>query len=195
MAMKLKLVLLFSLLFNLVNAQSVIEWTPDYKLQLSDFQGEGTKIGGIDIYSLHSASTVGFTVQMTNIQFMMTKNFNSKVDCDFTPEVASLIAPNEEIAQKLLDFAQYEFDVCELYARKLRKALYEEKGTFSDMSYMMPIYNKIRKESTDRIAIAGRQSDVGRNSEKLKELHDEVVKEIAELPDYCKTCKPNKKKK
>jgi hypothetical protein len=52
-----------------------------------------------------------------------------KVNCSVQRDAASLIAPDTIKANKLLQFASYEFDLSELYARKLQE-IYEQKGSF-----------------------------------------------------------------
>ena len=173
---------------------NVIDWSKEYKLQLSDFKSRGTQLSGANIYSLHNSATIDYSMQMIMFQFMATKNFNSKVSCRFYPESAAIIAPDEETALCLLNFAQYEFDVSELYSRKFRELLYEEKSTFSDLDYIKPLFEKIKKEQVERISYAGKITDLGRNAKELKKLHEEVIKEIEELSDFCKECKPKKKK-
>lgn len=185
--------LFFSVMIT--NAQNVIDWDGNYKLQLADFQSNTTQIGNINMYSLHTASSMDFMYHMSNAEFMFTKNFNTKVSCTFKRDAASLVAPDSLSAIDLLNFARYEFDLSELYARKFRKKLYEGKGTFSDPGFYQPLYDDIQREYTQRHAEAGKETDLGRNNDKLKELHAEVQKEIQELPDFCKMCKPPKKKK
>ena len=131
---------------------------------------------------------------MSNYEFMLTKNFNSKVTCSFKPEAAMILAPDTATATDLLEFAKFDFDLAELYARKLRKRLYEEKGAFSDANFFQPVYDEINKEFVDRHTAAGKETDLGKNRDKLNELHAQVMQEIDELPDFCKTCKPSKKK-
>jgi hypothetical protein len=61
-------------------------------------------------------------------RFYVSKEFK-KVNCPFQRDAGSLIAPDTITANKLL-ILLYEFDLSELYARKLRKEIYEQKGTF-----------------------------------------------------------------
>jgi predicted DsbA family dithiol-disulfide isomerase len=53
-----------------------------------------------------------------------------KINCSVQRDAASLIAPDTIKANKLLQFASYEFDLSELYARKLQKEIYEQKKVF-----------------------------------------------------------------
>jgi hypothetical protein len=187
--MKSLFILMFFVSTTILKAQDQIEWSNNYQLQLSDFQSPATQIGGSNIYSLHTAANLNFSFSMSNAEFMFTKNFNSKIDCTFNRSAASIIAPDSATAIDLLYFARYEFDLSELYARKLRKKLYEEKATFSSADFFRPASEEIQKEFNQRHAIAAKAADIGRN-----ELHNEVRKEMEQLVDFCKQCKPSKRK-
>jgi hypothetical protein len=179
-----------------INAQNSIEWDGIYQLQLSDFQSKATQIGSeLSITSIHTASSLDFAFMMNNVEFMFTKNFNSKVNCSFQRDSGSLIAPDTITANKLLDFAHYEFDLSELYARKLRKEIYQKKGTFSDISFLKVIYDQIQMEYTEAHATAAKTTNLGLETAKLAALQAEVLKQIDNFPDFCKSCKPPKKKK
>ncbi len=193
--MKLLVILVFLIAITVAKAQSVVDWDINYQLQFVDFRSPTTQIGKGSVYSLRTGATMGFSFHMSNAEFMFTKNFNSKVNCSFNRDAASIIAPDSLTALHLLSFARYEFDLSELYARKFRKKLYEEKGTLSDAGFFKPIYNQIQQEFNERGTIATGQTDTGRNVDRLKELHQEVLAEIELLADYCKLCKPSKKKK
>ena len=178
-----------------VKGQNTIEWDGNYQLKLSDFQSTATQIGGTNIYSLNTVSSFDFSFYMSSGEFMFTKNFNSKVNCSFNRNAASLVAPDSLIATDLLSFARYQFDLSELYARKFRKRLFEEKGAFSNVNFFRPIYDEIQREFNERQTIAMKATDLGRDKEKLRQIHQDVLAEIAQLANFCKTCKPPKKKK
>lgn len=178
-----------------LQAQNVIEWDENYTLQFSDFQSKATKIGEGSTYTLHSSATMDFAFYMNAYEFMLTKNFNSKVKCTFTRDAAYIIAPDNTTAASLLLFAQYEFDLQELYARKFRKRIFEEKGAFSSVNFLQPIYDSLQKELVVRHAYAGRVTDIGIKEAELIPLHNAVKQEIRELAEFCKVCKPAKKKK
>lgn len=177
------------------NAQSVIQRDGKYQLQFSDFQSKATQLTGGRVSSLNSGDKIEFAYQMTNYEFMFTKNFNSKVGCTFNREAAVLVAPDEETANQLLNFARYEFDLTELYARKLRQRLYEGKNMASNGNFFQPVYDEVQKEYAARHATDAQEAEMGKNEAVLKEKHAQVLKEIEELADFCKTCKPAKKHK
>lgn len=193
--MKRIFTVLYILTSGLLFSQNDIEWDGQYRLQLSDFQSASTQVGNVTIYSLHTTAGVEFSFYMSNFEFMFAKNFNAKVNNTFKKNTASLVAPDPVIAEKIINFAQFEFDLAELYARKFRKKIFEEKGAFSNVTFFRPIYDDIQKEFSERDTNAGKESDIGQKSDRLKILHEQVLNEIQELADFCKTCKPPKKKK
>ncbi|HRB54651.1 MAG TPA: hypothetical protein PLD87_13320, partial [Bacteroidia bacterium] len=89
---------LFLAFTGILHGQNKIEWDGKYQLQLSDFQSPASQIGEIDSYSLLTGSGMEFSFYMNNAEFMFTKNFNSKVNCSFNRNAASLVAPDSLIA-------------------------------------------------------------------------------------------------
>ncbi|SEG06610.1 hypothetical protein [Flavobacterium urumqiense] len=192
--MKKIIIIAFLLIAVQINAQNAIEWDGKYQIQLSDFKSKATQIGNVSSNSIQNASGLNFSIQMSNIEFMFTKNFNSKVSSTFKRESASIIATDTITAERMVKFAQYEFDLSELYARKLRKDLYVNKGTFSDISFLQPLYDVIQKEYVEEHGEASKKTNLGQKKDILKKLNDDVLIRIQELSDFCKTCKPLKKK-
>lgn len=193
--MKQILLSLLIILSTLVKAQNKIDWDGAYQLQLSDFQSSSTQIGSTSYYSIAASCGIGFLFSMSNYEFIFTKNFNSKVSCEFVRSTSSLIAVDSTMAYEMLSFANYEFDLAELYARKFRQKLFENKGAFSNINFFKPLYDEMQLEYTQRGNGAMSETQLGKNKEKLKELHQAVLTEIEALPDYCRTCKPSKKKR
>jgi len=182
-------------LFGNVYSQTEIDWSLDYQLKFSDFEPPGVQIGNGNMYSLYSGATFGFSFQMSSYQYMFTRKFNDKIACYFNKQSASLNAPDSLIAGNLLAYAQFSFDLSELYARKFRKEIYENKSTFSSNEIFKEAFDKWQNEYAKRFAEVGQQTDIGQNTEELELLHQEVLNEIEELSEFCKTCKPKKKKK
>ncbi|MFD2035097.1 hypothetical protein ACFSKL_09860 [Belliella marina] len=183
--------------FNVVPfAQQNIEWSPEVVLELSDFQSKRTRIDPtVDSYLIQTGSKVDFLVSMSNAEFLFTKNFNSKVTAIFSPNASLIIAPNENVANSLLNFARYHFDLTELYARKFRKMLFENKGAFSSINFIMPLYDNVQEELVARSGEAGDVSGLGMDGAELEKLHLAVKLELTDYEDFCKTCKPPKDKK
>ena len=128
-------------------SQSIVAWTPGYEIQLSDFQSPQTEISEkLSSATLHMAARMDFGFHMNHAEFMFTKNFNSKVKTVFNRNAAVIVAPDSLTARQLVNFGQYSFDLTELYSRKFRKALYEQKSTFSDMSFFQSIFDELEEE-------------------------------------------------
>lgn len=191
-----KTLLFFCLILSIPSrawTQNKIEWQPGYTLQLSDFQSPTTKIGQSDFMSMTTTGNFNFGYQMSNSAFMFTKNFNSMVHCTFQRDAATIIAPDTATAMHLLNFARYQFDLAELYARKLRQKLYEKKNAFSGADFYQPAFDSIQAAYQKRFTMAQNETHLGADTEKLNQLHQQVLQEISSLPDYCSNCKPKKK--
>lgn len=194
--MKILLTSILLLTLNSIFGQSIIEWSPDYKVELEDFQSPETEINEqLTSYSIFSGTNMDFSFHMTTGEFMFTKNFNSKVTTTFNKNAAVITAPDSVTAQELVNFGQYSFDLTELYSRKFRKKMYEQKGAFSDVSFFRPIHQELQEQMNAEAARVLKATHLGRESELLTEEHQKVLLQIAELSDFCKECKPPKKKK
>lgn len=176
-------------------AQEPLVWNPDYELQLSDYQSAESEINPeLTSYSIYSGSKIDFSFNMNSVSFMFTKNFNDKVKAIFQKNLAVLVAPDSLTANQLLQFGRYDFDLVELYARKIRKKIYEEKGTFSDSKLFQPIFNELQEEMNTVSAQVFKVTDFGKDTELLLKEHNKVIDEINALSDFCMTCKPKKKR-
>jgi hypothetical protein len=189
------IIAVFIFISSISKSQNNIEWDGIYQLQLSDFQSPATQIGNATIQSITAACGFNFMFHMSNAEFMFTKNFNSKINCTFKRSSSAIVAPDSVAALDLLSFARFDFDLSELYARKFRQKLFESKGVFSDVSFCMPLYDSIQTAFTERSTNAGKESNYGTKILILLELQQQVNTELMELADFCKTCKPSKKKK
>lgn len=173
-----------------------MEWNPDYELQLSDFQSPESEIdSSLTSYSIYSGSKIDFSFNMNSLSFMFTKNFNDKIKAVFQKNLAVIIAPDTLTANQLVQFGRYDFDLVELYSRKIRKKIYEEKGTFTEAKFFQPIFNELQEEMNTVSAQVFKSTDFGKDSLQLQKEHDKVLQEIKKLSDFCMTCKPKKSKK
>lgn len=194
--MKLLLISLFTILPFCAFAQDKLEWSDNYILTLSDFRSVETEINkDLKSYSVQSGAQIEFSYQMSSYEFMFTKNFNSKATAVFHRNAAYIVSVDSSSAQPLVDYAQYNFDLTELYTRKFRKRILEEKGAFSNTQFFQPIYDQLQREMSAENARVSKLTDLGSKSELLELERTKVLAEIHLLGDYCKTCKPPKKKK
>lgn len=193
--MSTKLLFLLLILTNSLFSQvNTIEWKPDYDFKIGDFQGAKTAINGdIDQVLVQSGVILDFEFQMSNVEFMFTKNFNSKVSCIFNRDAAVIMAADSLAAERLIALVKFDFDLSELYARKIRKELYQNKKTFSNATFFQPYFDKMIAERDKISSRIYSESDFGNESEILEKEHKVVKKEINALSSFCKECKPPKK--
>lgn len=194
--MRIILTLGLCLIFQLVQAQDKLEWTPEVRLSLEDYQSPSTEISKeLTMYSILTNANFEFSYSMSYAEFMFTKNFNNKVKTVFNRRSSYITATTPELANQLVGFGGLEFDLVELSARKFRKKLLESKGAFSNTAFFQPLHDEVTAEHSERHAELAKLTDMGRKVELLEEVKSTVRAEIDELSDYCKTCKPPKKKK
>jgi hypothetical protein len=194
--MKYNLFGLFLGLLLHVNAQEIREWQSGQALTLTDFASPQTQIDSIlTNYSVYHGGTIELNFQMNSVVFMFTKHFNDKISAKFNPKAAVIVASDTTMAQQFVAYANYEFDLVELYARKLRKKVYEEKKTFSDTQLFQAHFNQFMAQMHTESARVAKASDIGRKPDVLQQEHDLVTQQIEALADFCKSCKPPKKRK
>ncbi len=193
--MSTKLLFLLLILTNSLFSQvNTIEWGPDYDFKIGDFQGTKTAINrDVDQVLVQSGVILDFEFQMSNVEFMFTKNFNSKVSCIFNRDAAVIMAADSLAAERLIALVKFDFDLSELYARKIRKELYQNKKTFSNATFFQPYFDKMIAERDKISSRIYSESDFGNESEILEKEHKVVKKEINALSGFCKECKPPKK--
>src|SRR5690606_16147310 len=112
--------------------------------------------------------------------------FNNKVSAYLTPTSSSLLASDETLAQHFIDFANYQFDLCELYARKLRKTLFEMKKMSSSIQFIQNHFDSMMMAYHNELTLAMQQTHMGENKEVLKMIHEKVQEEILALEEFCK---------
>ncbi|MCK0189053.1 hypothetical protein [Arenibacter sp. F20364] len=192
--MSFRLSLLFFVLTNcLYSQENRIEWEPGYTFKIEDFQGPKTAINeDIENVFVQSGVMLDFAFQMSNVEFMFTKNFNSKVGCTFQKDKAVLMAPDSVGAERLIALVEFDFDLSELYARKIRKELFENKKTFSDATFFQPYFDKMIEERNVVSARVYSETDFGNKEAVLEKEHKVVKKELNQFSYFCKECKPPK---
>jgi hypothetical protein len=194
--MKSVFFLFFVLTLSTGFGQSIVIWTSEFELQLSDFQSPQSEINSdLTSYSIYSGSNMDFSFQMSNYEFMFTKNFNSKVKTIFNRKAGVITAHDSTTANQLVNFAQYSFDLTELYTRKFRQKMYEEKGAFSNVNFFKPIFEELQEQMNAESARVLKATELGKESELLTQEHQKVLSQIEQLMDFCLDCKPPKKKR
>lgn len=194
--MKIRMAILILFISNFLMAQDFIPWKVDSKISLNDFaMGNAIIDSSLSTYSYSSGCQIEFAYQMSNYEYMFTKNFNDKIACNFYTNSAIINAVDSAMAKDMINFAQYEFDLTELYARRIRQEIYVEKGAFSDASFLQSVFMKWQQTYNAEKSKMLNSTNFGRNADVLNTEHKKVKEGILSLSDFCKSCKPKKKKK
>ena len=186
------LVIVFVIVFSHSSySQQNKEWEEGFKIGLNDFQSSVTKIDKqLNNYTCLAALEIEFYFEMNGIQFMFTKHFNSKVTATFQKDASYIQAPDSAVARYLLEYSNFAFDLTELYARRLRKELFEEKKFFSRTDYYRSIYKRHIAELNEKMAEVSAKSELGKIKSTLTIEHQKVQQELQLLKSFCKGCIP-----
>ncbi len=172
--------------------QEKVDWSAGYTMDTSDFRGKVPYMEEDYVQRYYLASQLGFSYQMNSYQFAFTKNFNKYIEVYFKPS-SSWIERGEQ-TDLLLAMASLDFDLAELYARKFRKSIYENKKLVSSTQLFQEEFEKVSNTYSDRRAQM--MSEVMASSmphETLASYRQHVNLEILTLEEFCKACKPKKK--
>jgi hypothetical protein len=177
---------IFSISFSF--AQEVVEWEENLTLTAEHFKIAAPQVQG--------AQTIRptFLVQiasMMSYEILFGKNFNDKVNC-YLISSSSWLDEGERSAQ-LLRYAQMAFNIYELTARKLRKDMFDNRGKLNPTK-LDEFYKKNFDEGTQLESLMAKETNFGSNNESSAVWEEKIKVHLAEYADFCKTCKPEKKK-
>ncbi|AWW29985.1 hypothetical protein DN752_07520 [Echinicola strongylocentroti] len=173
-----------------VFAQQKIEWEQDLKLGKEYFQGEAPTTPKTGIQEYYLSANMDFSYAMGTYEFLFKKNFNKYVNVSISPHHSWM--QDGEYTDQLLAYAQLQFDLLELYARKFRKSLYENKKAFSDSNFANELYAQIGNDYS--LHLSKLKSDLVANPQNISQHQLAIDTAIIELDQFCKDCKPKKKK-
>ena len=172
-----KFLKLIFLLFSvaILSAQSTTQdeklWSNLSKLTIADYQITTDNLDN-PVKSQISLSwqLMGFSV--------LNKNFNQNVTNKFIRS-ASIINPNLKNIHDVLSYQQINFDLAEVYARKMRKALFLHKAKlWKGFDYASQILNDNLNEFYKVQLLMDRDTDGGLEAEKVKKWKDLIDTEI-----------------
>ena len=181
---KMKICILIFLFqpFNILFAQTtkndnLVFWSSTRKLTIEDFVIK-TKNGETN----PSFAQFSVDYQVSGFDFM-TKNFNKKVRNYFIKS-ASWIDTTSNVSNSLR-YQQTLFDMCEIYTRKFRKALKENrKKIASGTQFVEELNQKVMTDFSNRRVIYDRESNFGQISEKQTEWELQIQSELTELKEF-----------
>lgn len=196
--MKQKILLIFIALNLFANlscfGQDSVEWSEDLELTIENFKGEVPEMVEDNVENYFFAGGMAMNYQMTNLEFMLTKNFNRYVTASYMPQSSWI--EQGEMTETLLAMVNLDFDLMELFARKFRKRLWDKKNMASNANFFSDEFNSIQNEYIVFSSKVNSEIQVAEDRiTVIQKYSEEVNAEIASLVEYCKLCQPIKKKK
>ena len=124
-----------------LKSQNKILWSSEIEITEESFLDEAPNISGDNVEEFMLHTTFEFGYQMSTAQFAFTKNFNKYVEAYYIPEY-SWIEKGESLKDLML-YANVQFDISELFARKFRKKLYESKKFGSNSNFFVECHDSV----------------------------------------------------
>lgn len=155
-------------------AQDTLVWKSDSMLTKEDFKAKhgGSNAGStssfIYLYPKEKNATVNFIVEAI---FLKSKSFL------------------KEESPYIIKHEQLHFDISELYARKLRKAIADKdfKKVNKIVDVIQQLYNKITSEWQREEAKYDNDTEHGMNAAKQQVWNENIAKQLKELEQFTST--------
>ena len=159
------------------NDQS-IKWQDNYKLSWSDFKGVPNK--NSDAAAVTSSGiTFGYRLSKVNDN---VESINVELSAHFYPE-KSWVKPNDA-DNHILGHEQLHFDITELHARKLRRAILEIALSNSIHEELDAIHLKMITDLNMLQNLYDNETDFSRNHESQVEWQNYIKRELETLKAY-----------
>ena len=154
-------------------------WNTDQKLTIEDFKIKISDENNDVVFSqfMISHSIGGFD--------FMKRNLNQKIENIFLGNASWIDTTKVVDIEKQIDFQQMQFDLAEIHARKFRKRVLEHKGQIAKgFDIIKQINNDIMTEfSKCRLELV-KETESGRNEQKLAEWEEKIATKLKELDEF-----------
>lgn len=172
------------------NAQNTIEWAEDYKLTLNDFISKEPKTGQMQT----ATGSFSVTYEMGGVNLITTRNLNKNVSATFQKDASYITTGTKESTTRLLNYQQLLFNLYELQARNFRKKLFTERTHVLTKGPAV-LHQEALAEHNRLLSEIESETFNGSVSEEITKWNQWTLQEIGKLNDFCKECKPSKKKR
>lgn len=152
-------------------------WNTNRKLKREDYK--------ILVYEQDAAIRSSITLSWQLAGFsVFNKNFNQNVLNKFSGN-SSAINPNAQNLETLLDYQQTNFDLAEVYARKMRRELLIHKNKlWKGFDYANQILNQLSSDFTRIQILMDSETNQGNNPTQLRIWQQKIKKELEELSEF-----------
>ncbi|MFT3825469.1 MAG: DUF922 domain-containing protein [Chitinophagaceae bacterium] len=155
-----------------VHQNTLIEWHPDRKLTWSDFKAVPDP----------NSTNAALTISSINIEFGYSdQSWHYSIKCRFDKNRSWMRVKSGQI----LTHEQGHFDIAELYARKLNKALKEYRFRPKTINRdVNSIYEKLMAEHHKAQSKYDRETDFSRDKSKQAVWTSKIAKDLQSLDAY-----------
>ena len=172
------LCVLMILIVSFQSDKNVLLWQEGKLLTWEDFKGKPEK--------RFAAASTHYDI-LKSVEPLPQKKINVKIEAVFFRHKSW--KNKNWINEEVLEHEQKHFDIVELFARRLRKAIYEFKfknfnHLTSSVDSLYTIYDKEMDKYQDRY---DEESDGSMNGAKQREWEKKIMSEIAGLKEFEKT--------
>lgn len=190
MIKNLLLIVLFVFTAAIVPAQNMLEWSAEHPLSVKDFEAPAPNNGQMQTVS----GSFSVSYEFGGLSLITTRNLNQYVHANFQKDASYIDRADDTTTERLLAYQQLIFNVYELQARNLRKKFFDERGKLLTKG-PGPLYQEVAAEHSRLLAKVENETFQGASMDEIKRWNEWVLQELKKLNDFCKDCKPSKKKK
>ncbi|TXK72358.1 hypothetical protein [Mesonia sp. HuA40] len=154
-------------------------WSSDSKLTIDDFKIKISDENNDVVFSqfMISHSIGGFD--------FMKRNLNQKIGNIFLGNASWIDTTKIASIDKQIDFQQMQFNLAEIQARKFRKQVLKNKRKISKgFDIVNEINNDIMAEFSEIRLDLMKETESGRNEQKVAEWKEKIAAELRELDEF-----------
>ncbi|MCK3683340.1 hypothetical protein [Maribellus sp. YY47] len=189
MIKKLLFLVLFAFTATVVWAQNMLEWSEDHPLTVKDFEAPAPNNGQMQTVS----GSFSVSYEFGGLSLISTRNLNQYVHANFQKNASYIDRADAATTNRLLAYQQLIFNVYELQARNLRKKFYDERGKLLTKGPGL-LYQEVAAEHSVLLGKVESETFHGASMDEIKRWNEWVLQELEKLNEFCKDCKPSKKK-
>ncbi|WP_261511112.1 hypothetical protein [Chryseobacterium paludis] len=175
------MLLLFLLFPLIIFSQNLQEdeflWSKERKLQKEDYKLL------IHDTNVQIRSSINFSYQLRGFN-VFNNNFNKNIINKFSGNSSALDLDSKNIPA-MIDYQQANFNLSEIYARKMRKELLIHKNKlWKGFDYADKVFNNLTSEFMKTQALMNEETSYGVNIQKLQDWKEKINNELEELSEF-----------
>jgi hypothetical protein len=175
------IIFLFTTLSSCSTPNQEIIWTQDRKLSWSDFKGKSKPVEGSDVAAV---TRCGISMQTNSVTGHQKPVFY--VQAVFYKD-QSWYRKDMPMTAAILNHEQKHFDLCEVYARQLRKKFHVANLNAQNLTKEANrIFNDVNSQYLERQTLYDKETRHGQEASEQAKWNDLIAKELVALEEFSK---------